>query len=137
MKPTTTTKAALVAESERLRSVMLADLQQLQISSSRLASRAKTVTLLAASGLALIVGSALVCRRGGTANPSRAAASILSPIAGIGLVTGLWLASRCVRRQRNLDSPAAAPRDFLKYHAQYANPIGAGSSVHRRQPAPV
>ena len=102
-------KAALVAESERLRSVMLADLKQLQLSSSRLASRAKTVTLLAASGLALIAGSALVRRRLGPVKSSQTRTSIPSPLVGIGLVAGLWLASRCVFRERKYHSLESAP----------------------------
>ena len=104
MKPMTTTKLALVAESERLRSATLADLKQLQVSSSRLATQARTVTFLAASGLALIAGSALLGRRPGTLKSSRTSASIPSPILGIGLVAGLWLASRFMPRQRNLPS---------------------------------
>lgn len=105
----TITKAALVAESERLRAATLADLKHLQISSSRLASRAKTVALLTASGLALVAGCALVGRRLGPVKPSQTHASIPSPIVGIGLVAGLWLASRCVFRQRKIHSLAAAP----------------------------
>ena len=99
----TSTKAALVAENERVRCSTLADLKKLHVTSSRLASQAKTWTFLAASGLAVLAGSALVARRLGADKTSRPGAAISSPILSIGLVTGLWIASRLVPRRRNIN----------------------------------
>ena len=103
-------KTTLVAESEQLRSAMLADIETLQITSSKLAARARAWTFVAASSLALITGAALVTRRYGASKTTRPCALMPSPLLSIGLVTGLWISSRFRPRQRDISTNRPSPQ---------------------------